>query len=364
MRGCAMSEETIASQDINVERVFHSFYVVPDYQREYVWGSEQVEQFLEDINGERADSASATTSPEYFIGSIVVCPGRDGVLELIDGQQRMTTLFLLLCAVRDRIRALGEKPPEALAFQIAATSTDESDQDHFRYRLDLQYEDSGDVLVRIAKGSFEDVDRRATRSVRNIVNAYEVAAVFFRREFGLDAQGLRAFYGYLINKVKLIRIETRDVAKALKVFETINDRGVGLDPVDLLKNLLFMKASRADFDKLRDHWKNLQDSIFAMGERPLRFLRYLIVSRYDVEVLREDETYRWFAENESVCGYSRDPVGFAKGLYESAQAYGTLLGWKRPAWRRQPQSGEPPFAGRQSGEAASDLVDVWPASPK
>ena len=62
--------------------------------------------------------------PEYFIGSIVVCPASEGVLELIDGQQRMTTLFLALCAIRDGLEELGEKPPGALQPQIAATSTD------------------------------------------------------------------------------------------------------------------------------------------------------------------------------------------------------------------------------------------------
>lgn len=86
------------------------------------------------------------------IGSIVVCPGGDGVLELIDGQQRMTTLFLILCAVRDRLKELGEQASAALGHQIAATSIDVAGADQFRYRLDLQYQDSGDIVVRIAKG--------------------------------------------------------------------------------------------------------------------------------------------------------------------------------------------------------------------
>ena len=91
---------------------------------------------------------------------------------------------------------------------------------------------------------------------------------FLAREFGNNTTQLRIFYGYLVNKVKLIRIQTKDVAKALKIFETINDRGVGLDSMDLLKNLLFMKANRDDFEKLKVHWKELQDTIFDMGERP------------------------------------------------------------------------------------------------
>ncbi len=318
-----MSEQTIQSHDIKVADVFQSFYVVPDYQREYVWEAEQVEQLLTDIHNELA-GADAVKAPEYFIGSIVVCPGAHGVLDLIDGQQRMTTLFLTLCAIRDRFKDLGQAPPGALGPQIAATSTDASGVDQFRYRLELQYEDSGDVLERVAKHETDEVTE-TTRSIANILNAYQVAMSFLRREFGDDHAKLRAYYGYLTNKVKLIRIQTEDVAKALKIFETINDRGVGLDAMDLLKNLLFMKASRDQFDKLKKIWKEMQDTIYGMGEKPLRFLRYFIFSRYDVDLLREDQIYSWFAKNEKLCKYGSAPIDFAKELLAAAEAYQRFL---------------------------------------
>lgn len=93
-----MTTPTIESQDLTIAGVLQSFYVVPDYQREYVWETDQVEQLLGDIFGELG-SRDAASAPEYFIGSIVVCPGDGGVLELIDGQQRMTTLYVSLCAI-------------------------------------------------------------------------------------------------------------------------------------------------------------------------------------------------------------------------------------------------------------------------
>ncbi len=321
-----MSEQTIQSQDIKVAEVFQAFYVVPDYQREYVWETDQVEQLLTDIRDELAGHDPAN-APEYFIGSVVVCPGAQGVLDLIDGQQRMTTLFLVLCAIRDHFKELGRTPPGALGPQIAATSTDASGRDRFRYRLVLQYEDSGDVLKHIAEERFDEQERD-TRSIENILNAYEAIAAFLRREFAEDEDGLRAYYGYLTNKVKLIRIVTDDVAKALKIFETINDRGVGLDAMDLLKNLLFMKASRSDFEKLKKIWKELQDTIYGAGEKPLRFLRYFILSRYDVDQLREDEIYSWFARHEPDCGYGSEPVGFANELLSAARAYTSFLDGK------------------------------------
>lgn len=315
-----MSEQSVQSHDVTIATVFQSFYVVPDYQREYVWGTEEVEQLLVDIHGELGGFAPGD-APEYFIGSIVVCPGRDGTLDLIDGQQRMTTLFVTLCAIRDSLKELGHGAPGALEPQIAAVSTDAAGNDRFRYRLDLQYEDSGTVLERVAKGEVVTEQPSDTRSMTNIRNAYDTARAFLRREANGDPARVRAFYGYLTNKVKLIRIQTEDVAKALKIFETINDRGVGLDAMDLLKNLLFMKAARPDFEKLKTTWKEMQDTIHAMQEKPLRFLRYFIFSRYSVDLLREDEIYGWLSKHEAEVGYASRPLVFADELLRAARAY-------------------------------------------
>lgn len=313
-----MTTQRIESQDISVAGLFQSFYAVPDYQREYVWSTEQVEQLLTDILGEMTGT-DPEHSPEYFIGSIVVCPGQSGLLDLIDGQQRMTTLYVTLCAIRDRLRALGAADSAVLNSQIAAASIDASGDEVRRYRLDLQYEDSGDALTRLADG--KEIDGTGTLSMKNIANAHHVVTRFLSSEFGEDIGALKRFYGYLCNKVKLIRIQTEDVAKALKIFETINDRGVGLNSMDLLKNLLFMKTSAGQFNQLKDTWKDLQDTIFDMGEKPLRFLRYFIFSQFDVDVLREDEIYGWLSRNEATAGYGSDPIGFARELVSSAKAY-------------------------------------------
>jgi uncharacterized protein with ParB-like and HNH nuclease domain len=125
-----MTEQSIQSDDMTVKRMLQDFYSVPDYQREYVWGEtdqrgergDEVEQFLQDIYQEFQDATDAS-APEYFIGTAVVCPTSTGVFELIDGQQRATTIFLVLCAIRDRLTELDEKLPDDLPSQIASSST-------------------------------------------------------------------------------------------------------------------------------------------------------------------------------------------------------------------------------------------------
>src|SRR4051794_9644362 len=191
---------------------------------------------------------------------------------------------------------------------IASTSSDAYGIDVYRYRLTLQYEDSQSILKIIADGQDEiDTITPATRSVENITNAYRLIKSILAKEFGRDEVALRHFYAYFTRNVKLIRVTTVDITKALKVFETINDRGVGLDSMDLLKNLLFMYAAPPQFDGIKDTWKALVDTLFGVNEKPLRFLRYFIFSRYDVDRLREDEIYKWFLRHENECGYKAHP---------------------------------------------------------
>lgn len=310
---------TIESNDLTLADVFKDFYVVPSYQREFVWTEQQVEQLLRDIHDEFSEDAQEP--PEYFIGSIVVSPGADGLLDLIDGQQRMTTAFVFLCAFRDYLKA-HQQSMDALQNQIASTSINMTGDEVAHYRVELQYDDSQGILEAMAKnGAGIEQSHSITRSVANIIAAYDTVSTFIRTEFGDDVRRARRFYAYVVNRVKLIRIKTHSVAHALKVFETINDRGVGLDAMDLLKNLMFMQANKEDFDKLKDNWKVLVDGLYGAGEKPLRFLRYFIFASYDVDRLREDQIYGWFSKNEALCGYGADPIGFVEELVEAADAY-------------------------------------------
>jgi hypothetical protein len=323
------SEQVIHSEDMTLKRVLQDFYRVPDYQREYVWGEtdpkgergDEVDQFLNDVNTE-FEAATEEQAPEYFIGTIVVCPAAGGVLELIDGQQRSTTAFLTLCAIRDYLKKLGVSLPDDLPGQIAASSTDWKGQTVHRLRLDLQYEDAGNILQDYSEGKGADARLGETRSITNMANAYKTIFEFLQANCKDDPNSVRAFYGYFTNKVKLIRITTPSVAKALKIFETINDRGVGLDAMDLLKNLLFMSAKPNEFSKLKNTWKEITDQIYSAREKPLRFLRYFLFATYRCDPrLREDGIYDWFLKNDTQTQIKASPLSFASKLLDGAEAY-------------------------------------------
>lgn len=324
-----MTEQSIISDDMTLKRMFQDFYRVPDYQREYVWGEtnpkgeggEEVDQFLTDIYSEY-ENATKDSAPEYFIGTIVVCKDKNDVYELIDGQQRTTTAYLTLCALRDALVECKSDLPEELKGQIASSTVNWQGESVSRCRLELQYEDSGGVLVQYAEGNAKNADKLQTRSIRNIGNAYQTIREFIATTLENDPSSIRKFHGYLTNKVKIIRIQTPTIAKALKIFETINDRGVGLDAMDLLKNLLFMNAKEAEYSKLKDIWKQITDEIYAASEKPLRFLRYYLLANFDVDSkLREEIIYDWFLRNEKITKHATEPLKFAQRLLEAAKAY-------------------------------------------
>lgn len=331
--------KTIDSEDLSLAKVFQSFYRVPDYQREYVWGEkgpngeggDQVDQFLQDIYTE-FEASTETDAQEYFIGTIVVWEPEDGHFDLIDGQQRTTTSFLTLCALRDAFVAAGADVPPTLFDQISASSMDWRGETKHVMRLDLQYEDACGVLADYGSGKPAPSDRVETRSIRNIANAYDTIREFLRDSFGDDVGKLRRFYGYFATKVKLIRIQTPSVSRALKIFETINDRGAGLDGMDLLKNLLFMKAKPEQFAKLKAEWKELTQELFNASEKPLRFLRYFILASYEVKdsKLREEDIYDWLTKSAAQTNHAADPLGFAATLKAAAKAYARFSRGENP----------------------------------
>lgn len=322
-----MSNQEIKSDNFRIGEVFSSFYVVPDYQREYVWEAEHVEQLLDDINA--GFPVETKNAPEYFIGSIVVCRSETGAFELIDGQQRMTTLFLIICAIRNHIKSLDQEFSEGIEGNLELMNRQIKDiglstdikRGNTSYRVKLQYKDSSNILEKIAEGNFRENNDESTRSIKNIGVAYNTILDFLK-SFSKDVEAINKFYAHLLTKVKLIRIETPDVAQALNIFETINDRGVGLDSMDLLKNLLFALTNPDDFDKLKESWKKLQGILFDKKEKPLRFLRYFILSHYDgADDLRENNIYDWFNKNKDKTRHDEDPIGFVDKLIEAANAY-------------------------------------------
>ena len=322
----------IVNHKFTIDESFREcFYVVPDYQREYVWTEKHITQLLEDINNHMDGSSS-----EYFIGTILVSP-RDGErnhYDVIDGQQRLTTTFLILCALRV---LFGGMPQGQMINGLTATSyTDAQGDIKTNLKLEPRYENAGEVIEKIVhanddpqavRANVQNSGIRIYGSVENILNAYDVIYRFLTDNYD-DENKLKKYWGHLANNVVFIQIST-DVSSALKIFETINERGVGLNPMDLLKNLLFTRVSPEEFSALKDEWKKITSPLEQNKENPLRFLRYFLMANYRIRnerndpIVREDEIYDWFSkrENAALTAYQETPFEFVRQITRNVNRY-------------------------------------------
>lgn len=322
----------IENHKYSIEEAFREcFYIVPDYQREYVWTDKEVHQLLEDIN-EQIDAGSTR---EYFIGTVLVSPtDQKNHYEVIDGQQRLTTFFLLLCALKHVFQ--GEPQRQVVSGLISTSYTDSDGETRTSLKLEPRYENAGDVMTKLVE---LDTDPQSVRagiqaagipsfgSLENLVNAYGTLYRYLKDNYD-DAPKLKKYWGYLANNVVFIQIST-DVSSALKIFETINERGVGLNPMDLLKNLLFTQVKQTQFTQLKDEWKKITKPLEKEKEKPLRFLRYFLMANYVIKnergdaVVREDEIYDWFVDkdNSALCDYADKPFEFVRKVIRSVEHY-------------------------------------------
>lgn len=322
----------IENHKYSIEEAFREcFYIVPDYQREYVWTDKEVHQLLEDV-GEQID---AGTTREYFIGTILVSPtDQKGHYEVIDGQQRLTTFFLLLCALKNLFQ--GESQRQTISGLISSSYTDSEGETQTTLKLEPRYENAGDVMAKlveldadpqVARAGIQAAGIPSFGSLENLVNSYTTLYLYLKDNYD-DIAKLKKYWGYLANNVVFIQIST-DVSSALKIFETINERGVGLNPMDLLKNLLFTQVKQTQFTQLKDEWKKITKPLAKEKEKPLRFLRYFLMANYVIKndrgdsVVREDEIYDWFVakDNAALCDYANKPFEFVRKVIRNVDHY-------------------------------------------
>lgn len=315
----------------SIDKLKDYFFVVPDYQREYVWQvDDQIEQFLIDIDDEYDPHAKQQTS--YFIGSIIVVKNGEKY-DVIDGQQRLTTIVISLCALRDvleqceRDGVLAGNQKKILAkveewlsdFDLASNQT--------QIRLELQYHESSGYLRHLIEHI--PIQGELTASVNKMEQAFERISKHFNEylEQGIDT--LISYALYFMTGIDLVVIESEDLGSALKIFETINQRGASLNAMDLVKNLMFSKAREAQFSQIKTVWKEINGYLQACEEsdNPLRFLRYFMMARYHHGILREDELYKWIIskEGKASLNYESEPLKLVQELQQAAKRYSALV---------------------------------------
>jgi hypothetical protein len=252
-------------------------YVIPLFQRQYVWGRERQWQPLWDDLRRQSDEALAerpVTSP-HFLGAIVLAQAQtfgDQVPahDVIDGQQRLTTFQIFLAALRDVTGELGveEISSELHAYTTNTGMMERRDEERFKvWPTHADVPQFRDVLALGSRAKVEEKHPPRYRRKKLLVRPTMVEAYLFfhscMREYvtsGPEDPGrrARAMYGALRDRLQLVSIELEHTDDPQVIFETLNARGEPLLPSDLLRNFIFLRAGRGgeQSDELyRKYWQ-------------------------------------------------------------------------------------------------------------
>ena len=255
--------------------------VVPQFQRGFSWEKSHISTFWDDVITfyEQLDKREAQEN--YFFGPIVVLH-EDQKVNLLDGQQRLATITILLAAIRDIARTLGQKGSD-LARDIHRDLI-MVDDDEDIYALTLSELDAPYFRDHIQADPPDSSAKAMLRSHRLIRQgkSYLLGKV---GEFidGLDNTSklskLKALKNAIGSQLKFVAIEVKSEEEAFLIFETLNDRGLRLAVPDLVLNHLMRTAENSNArNQVRNYWNTVVENL---GQRKVStFVRHMWVSRY------------------------------------------------------------------------------------
>ena len=240
-------------------------FAIDEYQREYKWETTNIEELVTDLLGKFRSSYSVGDVPkavvgyaDYFLGSIIVTR-RNGRSYLVDGQQRVTSLTLLLIYL---YRAATQR-----GLEVAATIQPLIYSDSFGEKsFNLDIPERVPVIRALFQGEDYQVDGK-DESVRTIHARYgDVERTELVAELG---HALPVFVYWLLNNVGLIEIVAESDQYAYAIFETMNDRGKPLNPTDMLKAYLLAPIDDAeDRSRANAHWRRTLLSLTSWPRDP------------------------------------------------------------------------------------------------
>jgi hypothetical protein len=248
-----------------------SQFTIPLYQREYKWGEEEATELIEDLK-----SYEDARGDFLFLGNLIFESTKDNKSRVVDGQQRLTTIILLLVACRSLAKKLGNVPL-ATKIQDKITFTDSTTSESLGPRL-IASESVREVFEHITKenwdGIFPAVIEKSGKKqqVKRQVNRLKPIYDYFLHELSDFKQtDLSKFLG-AIYKSYVIRIDIENEEEALSLFERTNARGLDLEISDLLKNHLFSQKVKG----IEDVWKLILEN---SSGTILRMLKYFYVTK-------------------------------------------------------------------------------------
>jgi uncharacterized protein with ParB-like and HNH nuclease domain len=330
----------IDAQDKSISLILDkSKYTIDIFQREYKWERRHIEQLISDLTSKFLSNYVDTHERKdvenygpYFLGSIVLSQ-KGPVRFIIDGQQRLTSLTLLLIYLNNL--QSGRKDVVALNDLIFSEKFGSKS-------YNIQIDERKDCMDALYNGKVFDVRNAKDESVLNVVARYNDIQELFSNE--LRGKALPYFIDWLINKVILVEIVTYSDDDAYTIFETMNDRGLNLTPTEMLKGYLLSNVSGdSQKSELNTLWrKKIQELNEIYPRLDEEFLKAWLRAKYAESARQrkkgsENEDFEkigtrfhsWVRENKTKIGLksSKDYYDFVKNDFQFfADLYRVTLG--------------------------------------
>lgn len=294
-------------------------YLVPDYQRRYSWRKKQWEALWKDLSNLEGDQT-------HFMGAIVVVQQSGGLddintLEVVDGQQRLTTVSLLLAALRDWYSQKG--------LDDRASTVN----DGYLWVRELDTERYQNIqLTEFDNHFYRSVldERTDGRENNQVYSAYD----FFEKKLDdLTEEEAVLLQRRLLRSITLVTIECNSDHSAFRLFETLNNRGLELSPVDLMKNHLFNMAANSDdvdYEYVKDQWLTIVKTIIPTVGKPTRFFRQYLMSTSLLNLREPVTEYRLYTVFRSVLHRKLPEHGisiedFVQDMAKKARLYAKIV---------------------------------------
>lgn len=243
-------------------------FVIPEYQRPYSWSDDEIITLFEDLWEFSIERMQPEGAKNYFLGCVVSYE-ENGERQIIDGQQRITSLFLLLRAVfsmlenddnqTDEVKNFISKIKPALWKENEMTGKE--DRSNILLRSEVVTDSSNEILRKILKTGVADA-----KATDNYSKNYNKFLELYREKAVTSGMQLYHFILALLNYSILLPITADDQETALTIFNTLNNRGLPLSDADIFKSYIYKKLDESEKRTFIDKWKRLDADAIQAGE--------------------------------------------------------------------------------------------------
>jgi Uncharacterized conserved protein len=332
-----MANKEVNSLVLPLKTLFADKFDVDFYQREYVWQKKQLEDLINDLSMEFLRNWRKGDSPEqvrsydpYYMGEVVLSTKNESRNAIIDGQQRITTFTLLMIYLNRHCKDIPQFPKAEINQLIYS-------DDFGTKRFNLEIAERKDCMLALYECGEYDIADNESISVQNLVARYNDISECWNNS--IDENNIIHFTYWLKEKVMFSKVWTNSDEFAYIIFETMNDRGLSLTQIEMLRSYLLANIDEAnriqamnDFDEVIRLLVSIK--LHSKSKAEFDFFKIYLRGHYAKDLSQSknsasdftrigNEFHRWVSDNNVDLGLqsSEDYRNFLKRIVYFAKAY-------------------------------------------